>query len=323
MAQRLKNAFNLVFLLLAATVAHAADPYPTKPVSLIVPQTAGGTNDIIGRLMAAGLTQQLGQSFIVENRPGAGGNIGTQYAGRSKPDGYTLLLTVSSSQAINPALYAKVPFDPVMDFEPISLIANVPNVLVVNPSVPVNSMKELLANAKARPADYRFASSGNGTLPHLLGEMLNNMGGLKLDHVPYKGIAPALNDVIGNHVPMAFASLPSVLPHIKAGTVRAIGISSIGRSPIAPEIPAINETLPGFSGDLWVGLFAVKGTPPAIIQSLDQALQKALADKDLRGKMVGQGADVIASTPTELQKALAGDLIKWGKIVKSTGATLD
>ncbi|MDO9403715.1 MAG: tripartite tricarboxylate transporter substrate binding protein [Polaromonas sp.] len=323
MTNRFKDVFRLGVLLLAAATAHAADPYPTRPVTLVVPQAAGGTNDIIGRLAAAGLTQQFGESFIVDNRPGAGGNIGTQHAARSKPDGYTLLLTVSSSQAINPALYAKVPFDPVADFEPISLIASVPNVLVVNPSVPVKTIRELLANAKAKPGDYRFASSGNGTLPHLLGEMLSSMGGLKLEHVPYKGIAPALTDVIGNHVPMAFASLPSVLPHIRAGTVRAIGISSAARSPIAPDIPAIAETLPGFTGDLWVGLFAVKGTPLAVTQALGQAMNKALADKELRGKMVAQGADVIASTPAQLQKALADDLVKWGKIVKDTGATLD
>jgi len=302
--------------------AHA-DTYPSKPIQMLVPQAPGGTNDIVARLVAADLSQRLGQQVVVENRPGAGGNIGTQAAARAVPDGYTLLMTISSTQAINPSLYRQVPFDPVKDFEPIAPVASVPNVLVVNPAFPAKSVRELIDMAKAKPAYYRFASAGNGTLNHLLGEMLNSMAGIKLEHVPYKGVAPALNDVLGNQVPMAFASLPSVLPHIKAGKVRALGVSSAKRSPFAPDIPAIGETVPGYSGDLWVGLFAVKGTPKEVTQKLSQTMQAALADKGLRGKLAAQGAEALTGTPQQLAAMLNADIDKWAKIVKASGAQVD
>jgi len=302
--------------------AHA-DAYPSKPIQMIVPQAPGGTNDIVARLVAADLSQRLGQQVVVENRPGAGGNIGTQTAARSTPDGYTLLMTISSTQAINPSLYRSIPFDPVKDFEPIAPVASVPNVLVVNPAFPAKSMAELIAMAKAKPDYYRFASAGNGTLNHLLGEMLNSMAGIKLEHVPYKGVAPALNDVLGNQVPMAFASLPSVLAHIKAGKVRALGVSSAKRSPFAPDIPAIGETVPGYSGDLWVGLFAVRGTPKEVTQKLATTMQAALADKPLRDKLAAQGAEVLTGTPQQFSVMLRGDIDKWAKIVKQSGAQVD
>ncbi|WP_019450147.1 tripartite tricarboxylate transporter substrate binding protein [Cupriavidus sp. BIS7] len=307
-----------------AVVGHAhADAYPSKPIQMIVPQAPGGTNDIVARLVAADLSQRLGQQVVVENRPGAGGNIGTQTAARSAPDGYTLLMTISSTQAINPSLYRSIPFDPVKDFEPIATVATVPNVLVVNPAFPAKSMAELISMAKAKPDYYRFASAGNGTLNHLLGEMLNSMAGIKLEHVPYKGVAPALNDVLGNQVPMAFASLPSVLAHIKAGKVRALGVSSAKRSPFAPDIPAIGETVPGYSGDLWVGLFAVRGTPKDVTQKLATTLQAALADKPLRDKLAAQGAEVLTTTPQQFSTMLRGDIDKWAKIVKQSGAQVD
>ena len=310
--------------LAAAAIGHAhADTYPSKPIQMIVPQAPGGTNDIVARLVAADLSQRLGQQVVVENRPGAGGNIGTQTAARATPDGYTLLMTISSTQAINPSLYRSVPFDPVKDFEPISLVATVPNVLVVNPAFPANSMPELIAMAKTKPDFYRYGSAGNGTLNHLLGEMLNTMAGIKLEHVPYKGVAPALNDVLGNQVPMAFASLPSVLSHIKAGKVRALGVSSAKRSPFAPDIPAIGETVPGYSGDLWVGLFAVRGTPKDVVQKLSTAMQAALADKALRDKLAAQGAETLGGTPQQLATTLRTDIDKWAKIVKQSGAQVD
>ncbi|KAA0178615.1 tripartite tricarboxylate transporter substrate binding protein [Cupriavidus gilardii] len=308
--------------LLGATPAKA-DNWPSKPIQMIVPQAPGGTNDIVARLVAADLSQRLGQQVVVENRPGAGGNIGTQFAARATPNGYTLLMTISSTQAINPSLYRQVPFDPIKDFEPIALVATVPNVLVVNPAFPAKTLPELIAMAKAKPGQYRFASAGNGTLNHLLGEMLNTMAGIQLEHVPYKGVAPALNDVLGNQVPMAFASLPSVLPHIKAGKVRALGVSSARRSPFAPDIPAIGETVPGYSGDLWVGLFAVKGTPKEITQKLAQTMQVALADPALREKLGAQGAEALSATPQQFATQLKGDIDKWARIVKSSGAQVD
>ena len=307
-----------------AAIGHAhADTWPSRPIQMIVPQAPGGTNDIVARLVAADLSQRLGQQVVVENRPGAGGNIGTQAAARATPDGYTLLMTISSTQAINPSLYRSIPFDPVKDFEPISPVATVPNVLVVNPAFPAKSMAELIAMAKAKPDYYRFASAGNGTLNHLLGEMLNSMAGIKLEHVPYKGVAPALNDVLGNQVPMAFASLPSVLSHIKAGKVRALGVSSAKRSPFAPDVPSISETVPGYSGDLWVGLFAVRGTPKEVVQKLSTTLQAALADKALRDKLAAQGAEVLSATAQQFAGMLRTDIDKWAKIVKQSGAQVD
>jgi len=310
-------------LTLAAVGSAHADTYPTKPIQMIVPQAPGGTNDIVARLVAADLSQRLGQQVVVENRPGAGGNIGTQAAARATADGYTLLMTISSTQAINPSLYRQIPFDPIKDFEPIAPVATVPNVLVVNPAFPAKSMAELISMAKAKPDFYRYASAGNGTLNHLLGEMLNSMAGIKLEHVPYKGVAPALNDVLGNQVPMAFASLPSVLAHIKAGKVRALGVSSAKRSPFAPDIPAISETVPGYSGDLWVGLFAVRGTPKAVTEKLAKTLQAALADAPLRDKLAAQGAEVLTGTPQQFSTMLRADIDKWGKIVKASGAQVD
>lgn len=300
-----------------------AQDYPTKSVTIVVPQAAGGTNDIMARMLAHELTQRMGKSFIVDNRPGAGGNIGTQYAARSAPDGYTLLLTISSTQAINPAVYKQVPFDPIKDFEPVGLIGSVPNVLVANPAFPAGSIKELITLAKAKPNEFRYASAGNGSLNHLLGAMLNNMAGISLEHVPYKGVAPAINDVLGNQVPLAFASLPSALSHIKAGKLKALGVSSEKRSSAAPDIPAIGESVPGFNGDLWVGLFAVKGTPQPVVAKLVDNLDKILAEKGFQEKLKAQGAELRHVTPEQLTALLKVDMEKWAKIVKASGATID
>lgn len=324
----MKTAFkaHLVGLLaccsLFAAPAHA-DSYPAKPVTIVVPQAPGGTNDIVGRLLATELGQKLGQSFIVENRPGAGGNVGTQYAAEKVPDGYTLLLTISSTQAINPAVYKKIPFDPVKDFEPLALIGSVPNVLLAHPSVPVNSLKELIASAKAKPGEYRYASAGNGSLNHLIGEMINSMAGISLQHIPYKGVAPAMNDLLGGHISLAVASLPAALPHIKAGKVKALGVSTEKRSQAAPEIPAIAETIPGFSGDLWVGLFAIRGTPKDVSAKLVTTIDSLLADQNVQEKLKAQGVDLRHATPEQFAGILKTDMEKWAKIVKASGATVD
>ena len=318
----------LTVLLLAPLLCGAQGVYPSRPIVMIVPQAAGGTNDIVGRLVSQKLGEVLSASVVVENRPGAGGNIGTQAAAKAPKDGYTLLMTISSSQAINPALYKTPGFDPVKDFRPVSLIGAVPNVLLVHPSFPAKSVAELVALAKSKPGQYQYASAGNGTLNHLLGEMLGSMTGTSLQHVPYKGVAPALNDVLGGQLPMLFASLPSSLAHIKAGKLRALAVSSAARSPVLPEVPTIAETVPGYSGTLWIGLFAPAGVPADVLARLQGAMGKALAAKDLRDKLEQQGVELAGSpelpvTPEQFGTLLNEDIVKWARIVKSSGAAVD
>lgn len=302
--------------------------YPSRPIVLVVPQAAGGTNDIVGRVVGQKLGEMLGGSVVVENRPGAGGNIGTQAVAKAPKDGYTLLMTISSSQAINPALYKNPGFDPVKDFRPVSLIGAVPNVLLVHPSFPAKNVAELLALAKAQPGHYQYASAGNGTLNHLLGEMLNNMAGVSLQHVPYKGVAPAINDVLGGQLPMLFASLPSALSHIQAGKLRALAVSGPARSPVLPDVPALAETVPGYNGTLWIGLFAPAGVPPEVLMRLQDGMAKALAAKDLRATLEKQGVE-LAGTPerpvsaAQFAALLEEDIVKWARIVKSSGAAVD
>lgn len=319
----------------AATMAGAAawpvaaqGSYPSRPIVMVVPQAAGGTNDIVGRLVSQKLGEKLGVSTVVENRAGAGGNIGTQAVAKAPKDGYTLLMTISSSQAINPALYKSPGFDPVADFKPISLIGSVPNVLLAYPAFPAKTMPELLALAKAQPGTFQYASAGNGTLNHLLGEMLNQMAGIQLQHVPYKGVAPALNDVLGGQLPLLFGSLPSTLQYIKSGKLRALAVSSPARSPALPDVPTIGEFVPGYSGTLWIGLYAPSGVPQEAVSRLEAGMRQALADKDLRDKLVAQGVELAGTpdkpvTPDEMAALLKQDLGKWARIVKTSGATVN
>lgn len=301
-----------------------AQPYPSRPVTLIVPQAAGGTNDIVGRLVGQKIGEVMNASVVVDNRPGAGGNIGTQLVAKGPKDGYTLLMTISSSQAINPALYKNAGFDPVKDFKPVGLIGAVPNVLLVNPSFPAKDFNEFLKLAREKGANYQYASAGNGTLNHLLGEMLNSMAGISLQHVPYKGVAPALNDVLGGQLPIVFASLPSALSHIKAGKLRALAVSGDKRSPVLPDVPTIAEAVPGYNGTLWIGLFAPAGVPADVPATLQDATRKALAAKDLRDKLDQQGVEIAApTTPEQFSKLLQDDLAKWARIVKASGAAVD
>lgn len=325
---RLPRRIWLAAVLAAPLLASAQGAYPSRPIVMVVPQAAGGTNDIVGRLVSQKLGEVLGAAAVVENRPGAGGNIGTQFAARAPKDGYTLLMTISSSQAINPALYKNPGFDPVKDFKPVSLVGAVPNVLLVHPAFPARSVAELVALAKSKPGQYQYASAGNGTLNHLLGEMLNNMAGTELQHVPYKGVAPALNDVLGGQLPMLFASLPSSLAHIKAGKLRALAVSGAARSPVLPDVPALAESVQGYNGTLWIGLFAPAGVPPDVLARLQAGMVKALASKDLRDKLEQQGVEIAGTperpvTPGQFAALLNEDIAKWARIVKTSGALVD
>ena len=308
--------------------AFAQAAYPSRPIVMVVPQAAGGTNDIVGRVVSQKLAEKLGGSAVVENKPGAGGNIGTQAVAKAPKDGYTLLMTISSSQAINPALYKAPGFDPVADFQPVSLVGAVPNVLLAHPSFSARTVPELLALAKSRPGELQYASAGNGTLNHLLGEMLNQMAGVELRHVPYKGVAPALNDVLGGPLPLLFGSLPSTLSHIKSGKLRALAVSSAQRSPVLPDVPALGEFVPGYSGTLWIGLFAPAGVPRDVMERLRDGMRQAMADKEMRDKLEAQGVE-LAGTPdkpvmgAEFAAILKQDIAKWARIVKTSGATIN
>lgn len=306
-----------------AAYAQSANTYPNQAITMVVPQAPGGTNDIVARLIAVELAEEFKQSVVVTNRPGAGGNIGTEQTKRATPDGYTLLMTVNSAQAINPSLYKNVGFDPVKDFAPITTIGAVPNVLLVNPNFPAKTLDEFIALIKANPGKYQYASAGNGTLNHLLGAMLDKRAGLKMEHIPYKGVGPAMVDVLGGQVPIVFASLPSSLANIRSGKLRALGVSTDKRSPALPDVPAISEKIPGFSGDLWIALFAVAGTPPEVIDTLYQTTARIMQKPAVQKKLAEQGVELAFDTPAQLQKRLDQDIVKWRDIVKASGAQVD
>ncbi len=311
-------------ILTGSIPAQAQSDYPSRPIMTVVPQAAGGTNDIVGRIVSQKLGEQMGGSMAVENRPGAGGNIGTQHVAKAAKDGYTLLMTISSSQAINPALYKNPGFDPVKDFSPIGLVGAVPNVLLANPQFPAQSVAELIKLAKEQPGHYQYASAGNGTLNHLLGEMLNSMAGIKLQHVPYKGVAPAINDVLGGQLPLVFASMPSALPHIKAGKLRALAVSGPQRSPALPQVPTIAETVPGYNGTLWIGLFAPKGVPEPVLNKLQTSFAQTMQNSDLRAKLDQQGVEIAApTTSSQFEALLQEDIRKWAQVVEQSGAKVD
>jgi tripartite-type tricarboxylate transporter receptor subunit TctC len=321
---RLPNLLLALASALAATAGPAgAQTYPARPITMVIPQAVGGTNDIVGRIVAQKLGETLGGSVISENRPGAGGNIGTAYVAKAPKDGYTLMLTVSSAQAINPALYKNPGFDPVKDFVPISLIGAVPNVLVVHPAFPARTLKEFIEVTKAKPKFYQYASAGNGTLNHLLGEMLASYAGVQLQHIPYKGVAPALNDVIGGQVQIAFSTPAAVLQHIRAGRLVALGVSTPARSPSLPTVPAIAESLPGYSGSLWIAVYAPRGVPAEIEAQLQAAMKKVLDSADTKEKLVAQGVELSSATPAQLAALLTDDIARWSKIVRESGATID
>lgn len=323
MFQKTFIKISLSVVLAGITFCALAQSYPNKSINLVVPQTAGGTNDIVARLIAPALGEALGTSIIVDNRPGAGGNIGTQSVARAAKDGYTLLLTINSAQAINPALYKNPGFDPVNDFVPLYYIGATPYVLVTPPGSPLKTLADVIAVAKKKPGELSYASAGNGTISHLLGAMLNTSAGVDMQHIPYKGVAPAINDVLGGQVPLAFASLPSALNYIKAGKLQAIAISSAKRSSAAPEIPTIAETYPDCVGEVWVAMFAPIGANPAVVKKIQSAMKSMLAIPDVREKLMAQGLDLAPIAPEKLTGLLKDELVKWAKIVKASGAQLD
>jgi tripartite-type tricarboxylate transporter receptor subunit TctC len=299
-----------------------AQIFPTKPVRILVPQTPGGASDALARIVAQKLAERWAQPVIVENRPGAGGNIGMEAVAKSPADGYTLLMSYVGTHAINGALYKKLPFDPEKDFAAVATLATLPFVAVVNPNLPAKSIPELVALAKQSQVTY--GSAGNGSVNHLLGEMFNSAAQVKLVHVPYKGAAPALQDLVGGQIHLVFTSMPSVAQFIRAGTLRALAVTSAKRSETFREIPTIAESgYPGFDVNPWFGLFVPAGTPPAIVKQLNADINAVLKHKDTAEKFAAQGAEIFETTPEQFTSILQADVAKWSKIVRDSGAKID
>src|SRR5262245_25594752 len=299
-----------------------ADDYPSRPIKWVVGYPPGGTTDILARLMAQRLSEQLGQQFIIENRPGAGNNIGTEAVINAPPDGYTVLL-VNPANGINASLYQKLNFNFIRDIAPVAGLTRVPNVMEVNPAVPAKTVQELIDYAKANPTKVNLASSGNGTSVHLSGELFKMMTGLNLLHVPYRGSAPALTDLISGQVQLMFDNMPSSIEHIKAGKLRALAVTTATRSPELPDVPTVAETVPGYEASAWFGMGAPKGTPPDIINRLNQAINTALADPNIQARLRDLGGAPMAGTPADFGKVIADETDKWAKVVKAVGVKVD
>ena len=305
--------------------AVAQEAYPNRVVRVIVPFAAGGTTDIFARLLSDKLSQQLGQQFIIENRGGAGGNIGTDAVAKAAPDGYTLVMGTVGTHAINPSLYPRMTYDSVKDFEPVAFAAGVPNLMVVNPkNVKATTVAGFIAEAKAATKKFNMASSGNGTSIHLSGELFKQMTGVEMPHVPYRGSGPAINDLVGGQVDVMFDNLPSSIEQAKAGNLRALAVTSTARSPALPAVPTLAESgLPGFEASSWFALFAPKGTPPAITARLNAESRKALDDPALRRRFEELGGDVRPMTQAELAAYVQAELGKWAQVVKASGAKVE
>jgi tripartite-type tricarboxylate transporter receptor subunit TctC len=313
----------LVVIGLAMAGLAAAQKYPAKPITVIVPQAAGGANDTIARVVAQKLSEQLGQSVVIENRVGAGGNVGTSAAAKARPDGYTVMITADSAQVINPFLYQSTGFDPVKDFEPVAPLARAGYVLVANPTFPANNVSELVALAKAAPGKYAIASAGNGTLNHLIAEMLQKAADIKLVHVPYRGAAAAATDVVGGQVPLSVQSMPSSIGFIRAGKLKVLGVVNERRLPALPDAPTIGETIKGFGATPWYGMFAPAGTPKDIIRLLQDEVAKALDSAEAKDKLAVVGCEPYKGTSEQLAALVKDDLVRWSRIVKESGAKVD
>jgi len=321
---------NLLSKVAAAAVAALctasvfADTYPNKPIRLIVPFSAGGTTDNLGRLLANRLSDKLGQPVVVDNRGGAGGNIGMDLVAKAPADGYTLLFGTVGTSSINASLYKRLPFDPKKDFTPIAPFASVPNILVVNPNVPVKSVSELVAYAKSKPQALNMGSAGSGTTNHLSGEMFKSMTGAPMTHVPYKGSGPAMADLLGNQIQLMFDNLPGSLPQVKSGGLRALAVTGATRSPTLPDVPTMVEAgVPGYVADVWFGVIGPRNLPKEILAKLSQEITQISQEKATVEKLAVQGATPMSSTPAEFAQRIQSDTEKWAKIVRASGATVD
>ena len=309
--------------------AHAQDAWPSKPIRIVVPFAPGGTTDILARAIAPELSKVLGQSVIVDNKPGAGGNVGADLVAKAAPDGYTFLMGTVGTHGINKALYAKMPFDPQKDFAPVTLVAGVPNVMVMNADkaqrLNIRTAAEFVAYAKANPGKFNMASSGNGTSIHLAGELFKSRTGVFMAHIPYRGSGPALMDLVGGNADVMFDNLPSALPHIKSGKLKAFAVTSAQRSSVLPDLPTVEEAaaLPGFDASSWFGLLTPAGTPATIVNRVQQETAKALNSPAIKEKLEAQGAIPSGNTPQAFAQLIDAEIKKWAAVVKASGAKVD
>lgn len=304
----------------ALPLTQAQSAYPDRPTTLLVGFSAGGAVDLVARQLGQALGETLGQSYVVENRPGATGTIAAETAARATPDGYTLLLGTQSTMVVAPGMYPNLRFDPIKDFVPVSLIASVPLVLVVHPSLPLHTVQDVIDYARKEKGGLNYASSGLGGPQHVSAELFSTMAGIEMMHVPYKGEANAITDLLGNQVPIMFSNLPTLLPHIRSGKLRAIAVSSLERAPSAPEIPTVAESgLPGFEALTWFGLYAPAGTPPEAVATLEQGVKKGLSNEALRAKMTEQGMKIEGTDSATFKTYMQAESVKWGDLIKKSG----
>jgi len=315
----------LIGILFFAFISQAAaQSYPAKPVHIVVPFPPSGAADLLTRALGKKLTESWGQPIVADNRPGAGGNIGAEAAAKSAPDGYTLLMAAVTTHAVSMSLYSKLGYDLEKDLVPVSLVANVPHILVANPSVPAKNLAEVIAWLKAQGGNANFASQGNGTLSHLEFELMKSMGGFSANHIPYKGSAPAMVDILAGNVVLLFDSIPSSLPQVRAGKLRGIAVASSRRSPVLPDLPTVSEAgLTGFAADSWFGIMAPAGTPRDIVAKLNADIQKGLESPEVKEIITKQGGEVMGSTPEQMAAQIKGDRQKWGRVVRESGAKIE
>ncbi|HWH41018.1 MAG TPA: tripartite tricarboxylate transporter substrate binding protein [Usitatibacter sp.] len=314
----------LALALLAFASLARADDYPSKPIRFVVPYPAGGPLDTVARLLGQKVSESMKQPIIVDNRPGAGGNIGADFVAKAAPDGYTILMGAVATHAINPTLYSHIPYDPMADFMPVTQVASTPNVLVVNPSLPAKNVREFIAYAKANPGKLNFGSGSTGSAGHLAGELFKTMAGVDMTHVPYKGAGPAMQDLVAGQIQLMFDNLASSLGQIRAGKVRALAVTTAKRTSLAPDLPTIAESgLPGFDINTWFGVFVPAKTPQPIVDRLHAEFTRALAMPDVRQKMVDLGAEPVGSTPAEFAALIRSEKDKYARVIKASGAKVD
>lgn len=323
MTFNLTRRATLAAALVLGLAGAAAAQFPDRPITLVIPFAAGGSTDVVGRIVADRMGAALGQQIVVQNVGGAGGSLGAGQVAKADPDGYTILMGTVATHALNPLILKQKPYDPVADFAPVSLLVLVPNVLAVNPELPVNTVQELIDLAKKDPGALAYASSGNGTPLHLSGELFKSMAGVDITHIPYKGSGPALTDVLGNQVPIIFDNLPSASGHIASGKLRGLGVTTKERAPSFPDMPAIAETLPGYETYSWNALFAPAGTPQEAIAALNKAAVEAMADPAVVARMGEFSASIVASTPEALGEHVKAEMAKWEPVVRDANVSLD